>query len=121
MGNCGGRPQKYIICADLYKIEDHHFGVVGYRKRKENICVYIIPKYLNCMRAHAANFLNCISSHKAEISAKKEKKAKEIPKEKELASNTDNKMDKKKKKTSLQVDIDMELERKNGVLSPLLT
>lgn len=44
---------------------------------------------------------------------KKKKNVKEIQKKKELANNTNNEVGKEKKEASLQLDINMELERKN--------
>ena len=70
------------------------------------------------MGAHAANSPHCTSRHKAEISARKEKKAKEIQKEKEMAGNISNKVGEGEKEASPQLDIDMELERENWAPSP---
>lgn len=48
-----------------------------------------------------------------EISVRKEKKAKEIERKKESVSNIGDKIGKKEKKASLQLDINMELENEN--------
>ncbi len=71
------------------------------------------------MGAHAANSPRCRSRYKAEINARKEKKNKEIQKEKELASNTGNKMCEEEREASPQFDTDMELERENWAPSPI--
>lgn len=72
------------------------------------------------MWAHAANFSRCTSRHKTEISVKKDKKAKEILKKQEPASNTSNKIDGKQRKASPQLNMNMDLERENWALSPIL-
>ena len=117
MGSCGGRPQKCIICAGPHKIEDHQCGVAGCQKGKRKICVHVTSKYANCIGAHAANSSQCISRHMAEISARKEKKAKEIQKKKVLAGNTSNKVGEKEREASPQLDTDMELEGENWASS----
>ena len=117
MESCGGRPQKCIICTSLHKIEDNHCGVAGCQKGKGKICVHFTPRCANCIGAHAANFPHCTSRYKAEISARKEKKAKEFQKEKELKSNKGNKVGEKERETSLQLDTDIELEGENWVPS----
>lgn len=90
MGSCGNRPQKCIICAGPHKVEDHQCGVSGCKKGKGKICVHVTPKCANCTGAHVANSPRCISRHKAEINARKEKKIKENQKEKMQACNIGN-------------------------------
>ena len=97
MGSCGSRPQKCIICISLHKIEDHQYGIVGCQKRKGKICIQVTPKCANCMGANVANFSRCTSRYKVKINAKKEKKAKKIQKEKELANNINNKVSEEKR------------------------
>ena len=120
MGSCGGQPQKCIICAGLHKIKDHQCGVAGCQKVKAKICIHVTPKCANCIGAHAANFQHCTLRHKAEINAKKEKKTKEIQKEKKPASNTGNKVGEEKREASPQLDTDIELEGENWAPSPIL-
>ena len=78
MRSCRGRPQKFIICASLHKIEDYQYGVAGCQKAKEKICVHITFKCTHYMRAYAANFLCCTLRYKAEINIRKEKNAKKF-------------------------------------------
>ncbi len=118
MGNCGDRPEKYVICVRSHKVENHQCGVMGRNKGKKKICVHVTPRCANCMGAHAANSSRCTSRHKVEISARKGKKTKEIQKEKEMVSNTGNKVDKREKEASPQLDTDMELEGEDWAPSP---
>lgn len=110
MGSCAERPQRCRICAGPHKVDDHHCGVIGCKKGKGKICVHVTPKCANCMGAHVANSPRCISRHKAEINARKEKKAKEMQKEKEPAGNTGNEMGEEEREASPQLDTNMELE-----------
>lgn len=112
MGSYGNQPQKCIICTNPHKIEDHQYAVIRYKKDKGKICIHVIPKCANCTRAYATNFSRCILTHKAEITVRKEKKTKEIEKEKEEACNNANEVEEKEKKASLQLNTDMELEEK---------
>ena len=118
MESCGDRPQRCIICAGSHKVEDHQCGVTGCNKGKGKICVHVTPKCANCKGAHAANSPRCTSRHKAEINARKEKKVKEIQKEREPASSTGNELGEEEKEASPQLDTDMELEGENWAPSP---
>ena len=73
------------------------------------------------MRAYAANFLCYTLRHKIEINTRKEKKTKEIQKEKEPAGNISNKVGEEERKANLQIDIYIELKRENWVSGPILT
>ena len=119
MGSCGSRPQKCIICASPNKIEDHPCGLAECQKRKRKICVHVTPNYANCIEANAAISPHCISRHKAEITARKKKKAKEIQKKKEPAGNKGNKVGEEEREASPQLNTDMELEGANW--APILT
>lgn len=78
MKSCGKRLQRCIICAGLHKRNKHHYEIIGCKKRKRKICVYITSNWANCIVAHIADFPYCISRNKVEINATKEKKTKEM-------------------------------------------
>lgn len=84
-----------------YKVKNHQYGIIRYNKKKKKICIQIILRSANCIKAHTTNFPHFTSKHKVEISAKKEKIGKKIQKKKEIGSNTGNKIGKKEKKASL--------------------
>ena len=119
MGSCGNRPEKCVICAGSHKVEDHQCGVIGCKKKKSKICIYVIPKCANLMRAHAANSSRCVSRYKVEIDVKKRKRAQKIENEKESPSSICNKVDDEEKEASPQLDMDMELEVESWAQSPI--
>lgn len=89
MGSCGNRPPKYIIWAVPHKVEEHCCVVAGYNKREGKICVHVTAKYANCGGNHVANFPRCVSRHKADIKAKKErKKTREKKRKEKLQANS---------------------------------
>lgn len=55
-----------MIYAKSHKVEDYCYGVLGYKKKKKKICVYVTVKSTNSKRAHTANFFCCWSKHKAD-------------------------------------------------------
>ncbi len=98
---CGSQPQKCIIYVGPHKMEDHQCRIARCQKGKGKICIHVTPKCVNCIGAHTANSPRCTLRHKAEINARKEKKNKEIQKEKELVSNTGNEVGEEEKEASL--------------------
>lgn len=65
MRNCGDWSVKCIIYVSLHQIEEHQYGVVGYRKGNMKICIHIIVIYANCGSNHISNSTCYISRHKA--------------------------------------------------------
>ena len=90
MGGCGNQPQRCVICAGPHKVEDHQCGVVGCKKGKGKICVYVTPKCAYCSGPHAANSSRRRSRHQADIRARKEKMTyeKERDKQTNVEQNT---------------------------------
>ena len=77
IGSCAKRPPKCIICTSPYKVEEHCYRVVGCNIRKEKICIHVIAKFANLGENYTASSLRCVSRHKADMKAKKEKKTEE--------------------------------------------
>lgn len=48
--------------------------MIGCKKRKTKICVYVTPKYTNYNKIYIANFPHYRSKYQANIKARKEKK-----------------------------------------------
>lgn len=46
------RPVQCVIYAGAHKSENHKYKVIRCATKKENICIYIIPKCVNCWSNH---------------------------------------------------------------------
>ena len=118
MENYGDWPPKCVICAGPHKVEDHYCGVTDCNKGKGKICVHVTAKCANCKGSHAANCSRCVSRHKADIKARKEKKIKEKRgKEKVKADSANNEAEDERRKESPPADIEMDLEDKRWAQS----
>lgn len=99
--------KKCLICIGLHKVENHQYRVARYNKIKGKIYPHIIPKYANCGETHIANFPRCVSKHQADIKARKEKKMKKKIQTKNISTI----IEEERRKLSLQLNIEMEIEK----------
>ena len=74
MGSCGNRAPQCIICSGPHKMEEHCYGVIGFRKGKGKICAHMTAKCANCGGNHTANSPRCTSRHKADLEARQRNK-----------------------------------------------
>lgn len=42
MGKCGSCPSKYVICADIHKLDKHQYGIDRCNKESRKICTYLV-------------------------------------------------------------------------------
>ena len=111
MGNCRDQPPKCVICAGSHKVEEHLCGVAGCSKGKRKIYVHVTIKCANCGGTHAANSPRCVSRHKADIKARKEKKIKEKRgEEKVQAYSANDEVEDERREESPLADTEMDLE-----------
>ena len=111
IGNCRDQSSKYVICAGPHKVEKHCYRVAGCNKRKRKICVHVTIKCANYGETHTTNSPRCISRHKADIKARKEKKMKEKSgEEKVQAYSANDKVEDERREKSLLVDIEIDLK-----------
>lgn len=73
MRKCGDRNPRYVICARLYKFEDHLYRVTGYHKGKGKMCIHVKVQCANCGKSHFANSNQCTKRYKAKVNTRKNK------------------------------------------------
>lgn len=71
MGSCGYQSDQCVFYERLYNVKNYQYGVIGCKKGKRKIYIYMTPKCANYIRAHIANFSHYISRYKIQINAKK--------------------------------------------------
>lgn len=109
----GDQTPQYIIYNGLHKMEEPYCGIAGSSKGKKKICIHVTAKCVNCGGNHTANFLQCISRHKADLEAKKrQKEISQKEKEKFPLEDTSKTEDRRMEKTP-------EFERERREESPL--
>lgn len=66
------------MCTGTHSASEHYYGIKGYNKKKEKLCVYIFPQYTNCDSNCQVNLIHYLSRKKAKMPAHKKKVIKNL-------------------------------------------
>lgn len=92
LGECGNRKVQCIICVDVYKAENHKYGIISYITKIVKIYTYVIPKYVNCEENYQALIFKCPARLKTQIEKQKKKmKKSQLSKKRPITNKSPNK------------------------------